>query len=34
VTCTLPNGNRIIEHVIIHHRAGRILRQVDVEAWD
>jgi hypothetical protein len=34
VTCTLPNGNRIIENVIIHHRAGKIIRQVDVEAWD
>jgi hypothetical protein len=34
VTCTLPNGNRIIENVIVHHRAGKIVRQVDVEAWD
>ncbi|MCC7276480.1 MAG: nuclear transport factor 2 family protein [Alphaproteobacteria bacterium] len=34
VTCELPNGNRIIEHVIIHVRDGRIARQVDVEAWD
>ena len=34
VTCTLPNGNRVIENVIIHHRDGKIARQVDVEAWD
>lgn len=34
VTCTLPDGNRVIENVIIHHREGKIARQVDVEAWD
>lgn len=34
VMCTLPNGYRIIEHVIIHHPDGKIVRQVDVEAWD
>lgn len=34
VTCTLPSGNRIIENVIVHHSAGKIVRQVDVEAWD
>ena len=34
VTCTLPNGNRIIENVIVHHKHGKIIRQVDVEAWD
>lgn len=34
VWCTLPDGRRIIEHVIIHHANGRITRQVDVEAWD
>jgi hypothetical protein len=34
VTCTLPSGYRVIEHVIIHHPEGRITRQVDVEAWD
>lgn len=32
--CTLPDGRRIIEHIIIHHREGRITRQVDVESWD
>ena len=30
----LPDGRRIIEHVIIHYTGGRITRQVDVEAWD
>jgi len=34
VTCTLGSGSRILEHVIIHHADGRIVRQVDVEAWD
>jgi ketosteroid isomerase-like protein len=34
VWCTLPDGRRIIEHVIIHYSNGRITRQVDVEAWD
>lgn len=34
VICTLPNGCRVIEHVIIHHPDGKIVRQVDVEAWD
>ncbi len=34
VTCTLPDGKRIIEHVILHHAGGKIVRQVDVEAWD
>jgi len=34
VTCTLPDGRRILEHVIVHLRDGRIVRQVEVEAWD
>jgi ketosteroid isomerase-like protein len=34
VTCILPGGKRIIEHVILHHAGGKIARQVDVEAWD
>lgn len=34
VMCTLPSGYRVIEHVIIHHPDGTIVRQVDVEAWD
>lgn len=34
VWCTLPDGRRIIEHVIIEFPNGRITRQVDVEAWD
>jgi SnoaL-like domain len=32
--CTLPDRRRIIEHIIIHCRDGRITRQVDVESWD
>lgn len=27
-------GRRIIENVIVDHRDGRIVRQVEVEAWD
>ena len=34
VTCILPSGDRIIENVIVHHKHGKITRQVDVEAWD
>jgi hypothetical protein len=34
VWCTLADGRRIIEHVIIHYANGKITRQVDVEAWD
>lgn len=34
VTCTLASGRRIIENVIVHLKSGKILRQVDVEAWD
>ena len=34
VMCTLPSGYRVIEHVIIHHPDGTIVRQVDVEVWD
>jgi ketosteroid isomerase-like protein len=34
ITCTLPDGRRILEHVIVHLRDGRIVRQVEVEAWD
>ena len=30
----LGGGRRIIEHVIAHVRDGRIVRHVDVEAWD
>ena len=32
--CTLPDGRRIIENIIIHFQDGRITRQVDVESWD
>jgi len=31
---TLGDGRRIIEHIIVHHRDGKITRQVDVESWD
>jgi ketosteroid isomerase-like protein len=34
VNCTMPDGRRIIENVIVHIAGGRIARQVDVEAWD
>jgi len=32
--CTLGDGRRIVEHIIIHFADGKITRQVDVEAWD
>lgn len=31
---TRDAGHRIIENVVIEHRGGRIVRQIDVEAWD
>jgi hypothetical protein len=35
VNCTLPgNDRRIIENVIVQFKDGRIVQQVDVEAWD
>ena len=34
VTCAFPDGNKIIENVIVHLQDGKIVRQVDVEAWD
>lgn len=33
-TVDLGAGRRIIEHVIADVRDGRIVRHVDVEAWD
>lgn len=33
ITVYTPDGRLGIEHVILHHRAGMIQRQVDVEAW-
>jgi ketosteroid isomerase-like protein len=34
VDCVFPDGNRTFEHVIAHIEDGKIVRQVDVEAWD
>jgi ketosteroid isomerase-like protein len=34
VDCVFPDGNRIFEHVITHIEDGKMVRQVDVEAWD
>ncbi len=34
VDATFPDGKRIVEHVIIELEQGKIVRQVDVEAWD
>jgi ketosteroid isomerase-like protein len=31
---TYPDGDHILEHVILHLTEGRIARQVEVEAWD
>jgi SnoaL-like domain len=34
IDATFPDGKRIVEHVIIELDQGKIVRQVDVEAWD
>jgi len=34
VDCTFPDGKRVFEHVIARIEGGKIIRQVDVEAWD
>ena len=34
VDCALPDGRHIFEHVIAHIEDGRVVRQVDLEAWD
>ena len=31
---TLSEGRRVFEHTIVHIEDGKIVRQVDVEAWD
>jgi ketosteroid isomerase-like protein len=34
ITFTRTGGRRIVENVIVDHRDGRIVRQLEVEAWD
>ena len=34
ITVLRADGRRIIENVIVDHRDGRIVRQLEVEAWD
>jgi hypothetical protein len=34
VIVTMASGKRIIEHIIVHFARGKIMKQVDVEAWD
>ena len=34
VTCTLPDGRRIVEHAIAELRGGLIAQVSEVEAWD
>ncbi len=34
VDVTFPDGKRVVEHVIVEIEQGKIVRQVDVEAWD
>lgn len=34
LTVTFDDGRRIVENIIIAHRAGKVVRQIDVEAWD
>ncbi len=34
VTCHLPDGRTVLEHVMLEVRDGLITEQVDIEAWD
>ena len=34
LTAVFEDGRRVIENVIIEHRDGQVVRQIDVEAWD
>lgn len=34
IDCTLPDGKHIFENIMIHTENGKVVRQVDVEAWD
>ena len=34
LTAVFKDGRRVIENVIIEHRDGQVVRQIDVEAWD
>ena len=34
VDCAFPDSRYVFEHVIAHLRDGRIVCQVDMEAWD
>jgi ketosteroid isomerase-like protein len=34
IDCTFPDGKHIFENIIIHTGNGKVVRQVDVEAWD
>jgi hypothetical protein len=34
LTCSSPDGKRVYEQVIVQLRGGKVVRQVDVEAWD
>jgi ketosteroid isomerase-like protein len=34
VDCAFPDGKHVFEHVIVSVEDGKIVRQVDVEAWD
>jgi ketosteroid isomerase-like protein len=34
VDCAFPDGKHVFEHVIARIEDGKIIRQVDVEAWD
>jgi ketosteroid isomerase-like protein len=34
LTCTYPNGGRVVEHALLELRDGRIARWSAVQAWD
>ena len=34
VDCAFPDGKHVFEHIIARIEDGKIVRQVDVEAWD
>ena len=34
LTIRFDDGRRVIENIILEHRDGKVVRQIDVEAWD
>jgi len=34
LTIRFDDGRRVIENIILEHRDGKVVKQIDVEAWD